>query len=134
MKKSLYTSIFIAASGLQMLFTQSYKHEHFHNAYKEISLSERLVTVKDDCAQKEISSSAWAVIKAVCEKNINTPHFIVFKQDQPAPISSSSRFSSDNHFESPLQKMGFDEGKANDVSMKAVRDFLKLFKNVTNNK
>jgi len=133
MKKSLYTDIFIAVSGLHMLFAQTNKHEHFH-PYKEISLSERLVAAKDDCVQTDMSSFALALVNAVCEKNINTPHFVVFKQDQPRPISSDSRSSTDNYSRSPLQKMGFDEGKANDVNMKAVRDFLKVFKNVTNNK
>lgn len=40
----------------------------------------------------------------------------------------------ENNFLSPFEKMGFEETKANNININAVRDFVKTFKNIGNNK
>ena len=57
----------------------------------------------------------------------------------PAELHTQKReFTSDalkiNSSLSPFEKMGFGETRANDVNIKAVRDFVKNFKNVESNK
>ena len=50
------------------------------------------------------------------------------------PITNEISEGLESTVASPFQKIGFGETKANNVNIKAVRDFLKFFKTVTNNK